>query len=375
MSMAIHLALGTSVAVGFGALGLDLGYANLAATQSQTAADAAALAGAISLAAGSDDLVAQAQGWAQLNQVGSLSIIVDDADVRRGDFDTARGVLTESAGGSDVWVRAHTEGSTAFLSRIWGNDTLDVEAVAVARVLPASVCTLIGLEEATVNGGSNQIIGYDSSIHLDPQFSADESAAVCSNGDIALHGAPGVIGSVRAGPGADIDGDTSNVTGSTADLARQLDYDPSGAPVGSVAWPLPYGITRAMILPPGDYVLAAPLRVTGRGSIAIAPRGAVSLYTASSVSISGGGIANPSRDPHDFSINVTSDERVTIGGTATFYGLVYAPTAQVRLDGTAAFYGAVISDDLVFNGGGRAPIYMDTSLIDVEQAGGVLLVR
>jgi len=35
----------------------------------------------------------------------------------------------------------------------------------------------------------------------------------------------------------------------------------------------------------------------------------------------------------------------------------------------------VIADDLVFDGGGSAPIYMDTSLVGVEQPGGIVLLR
>ncbi|MBA2321454.1 MAG: hypothetical protein H0V89_09885, partial [Deltaproteobacteria bacterium] len=54
MSTAINMTFGTLVLSGMGALSLDLGYANLARVQVQTAADSAAISAAISIVQGED---------------------------------------------------------------------------------------------------------------------------------------------------------------------------------------------------------------------------------------------------------------------------------------------------------------------------------
>jgi hypothetical protein len=381
MSTAFNMALGTGVIIGFGALALDLGYANFARTQVQAAADASALAGAISLSADDGDtsgMVSQAQTWGQSNAVGSIAVVVDSGDVQRGTL-ASDGTFTSGATGLDVWVRAHTEGSTGFLSRIWGVSDLDAQATAVARVLPDAVCTYIGTGDTTSNGGGSMVIvGYDSSIDFDPANSPDEQAAICSNASITLNGGGTTVeGAVRPGIGESISGDTSGITGSTAPLGTVLDYPELPQPVGAVNWPLSSNINSAVVIPPGDYKLTGDLKIVGNGQITISPPGPVNIYTNNyGISIAGNGFINTSEDPHNLAIygkGTAADVKVT--GNSDFYGYIYVPFSDVTLGGTAAFYGAIVSDELTFNGGGNQTLYMDTSLMDDVQKGGIKLVQ
>ncbi|MBA2320427.1 MAG: hypothetical protein H0V89_04660, partial [Deltaproteobacteria bacterium] len=180
MSTAFNMALGTGVILGFGSLSLDLGYANFARTQVHAAADAAAIAGAISVLNDQPNaaVIASASSWGEANDVGSVEVVVDNADIRRGTWDGT--TFVESNAGRDVWVRAHTEGTSAFLSRIWGQENLDTQAVSIARAEPPTVCTVIGVDTAEV-GGNGNVFGYDSSVSLDPALSEDPSAGICSN--------------------------------------------------------------------------------------------------------------------------------------------------------------------------------------------------
>jgi hypothetical protein len=383
MSTAFNMALGTGVLIGFGALALDLGYANFARTQVQSAADAAAIAGAISLAADTDgDIVSQAQSWGQQNSVGSMSVVVDQSDVLRGTLQDD-GTFDIDADGLDVWVRAHTEGSTAFLSRIWGASDLDAQAIAVARVLPGAVCTYIGMGDTTVNGASNVIVGYDSSIDLDPDNAPDEQAAICSNSSIGFNGGPTVEGSVRPGIGESVEGDTSDVSGSTAPLTTTLAYPDPTFPVGIVNMPNTVVNGQGKVqgnktIAPGNYKLTQDFAFQGQATLTISPPGAVNIYSNGfNVEITGGGVVNTSQDPHNFAVYVkgTPSKPIKIGGNAAFYGYVYAPKAEVNVNGTSAFYGAIVSDELTINGGGNATLYMDTSLMDDVMAGGISLVR
>jgi hypothetical protein len=382
MSMAFNMSLGLGVTIGFGALSLDLGYANFAATQAQAAADSAALAGAISLAAGDDrNIVSQAQSWGQRNKVGSSEIVVDDTDVRRGylpDGADCRDFVTQ-AGGPDVYARAHTTATPGFFSRIWGVEDLNTGACAVARVLPGAVCTFIGMGSTTSNGGGSMVLmGYDSTIDFNPDNSPDDDAAMCSNADIKLNGNGTTVGgSVRPGIGKTIIGDTSEISGGTTPLTSALAYPELTPPSGLKNWPAAYSITNTVQLTPGSYRLNADLSITGGGSVRIKGNGVVKIYTDNhAIRIDGNGLVNTSKNPHNFSIygrGAGSD--IAIGGNFDFYGYVYTPSATVTLSGNAGFYGAIVGDELVLNGGARQDIYMDTSLMDNEQAGGIQLRR
>src|SRR5687767_15658270 len=85
-SATMTTAAGIAVLVGMGALALDLGYMNMALNQVQAAADAGALAGAISIAQGESNRAVWSSsiGWAQSNNVGRTPVVVEDGDVRRG---------------------------------------------------------------------------------------------------------------------------------------------------------------------------------------------------------------------------------------------------------------------------------------------------
>jgi hypothetical protein len=384
MSTAFNMALGTGVILGFGALALDLGYANFARTQVQAAADAAAISGAISLAQGDDgDMVDSARNWGEANTVGTLAVVVDPNEVLRGDYDRDNGTFTSSVDGLDVWVRAHTEGSTSFLSRLWGNEDLNSQAVAIARVLPGATCTFIGLGATQFNGSSTDVYGYDSTIDLDPENSPEDSGAVCSNGTLDLGAGPMIDGSARPGIGEEIDGDSSDVTGSTAALPSELVFDPPDVPGGAIAMPNTVVNNQGNVqgnktIAPGTYKLTKDFGFQGQATLTISPPGAVNIYSDGyNVEITGGGIVNTGEDPHQLAIYVkgTPSKPIKIAGNASFYGFVYAPQAEVDVNGTSAFYGAIVSDELTFNGGGNQPLYMDISLMDDVIPGGIQLVR
>ena len=381
MSTAINMAIGSSVLLGFGALSIDLGFANMARVQTQAAADSAALAGAISLASGdTKHLVEQAQTWGQSNQVGTSKVIVDETDVRRGTLQEGGNCedFKDVATGRHVYARAHTLGINRFLSRIWGAGGLDAEACAVAEALPASVCTFVGTKKNVVNGGTSIIVGYNSELDFNPNNAPDLAAAICSNGDVDMKAGPTVKGNVRPGIGRVVNGKTMNVAGLTSSLAEQLLYNQPVFPVALKKWPLAsYKITKATVIAPGNYEVGQDLSISGQGSLTIKPAGAVNLYSnGKKVTITGKGLVNPTKDPHKFAIYAKGTQLIMIGGSAAFYGYVYAPDAEVNLNGSAAFHGAVVSRELSINGGGSPPyVYMDRSLMKDVQEGGIRLVR
>jgi hypothetical protein len=375
VSTALYTTFGFATFVGFGSLALDLGYANFAKGEVQLAADSAAIAAAISMSvdASPDEVRAAAQRWGQQNAVGSTPVVVNDGDVRRGTWEA--GVFTASGAGSDVWVRAHTEDVPAFLSRIWGRTGLDTQATAIARLAPPFVCAMIGRDDAKVHG-SPTMLGYDSTVSLNPEFAFDVTGAVCSNATIPVVGDPYVDGSVRPGIGQQVTGG-GTVTGSTLPLCTNLDFDAPAFPNGLKPWAAGVNINSStpVVLAPGSYRINTPLEITGQGQLQIT--GPTTLYVNNvNLTLTGQGVLNKSGNPRNLKIYVRdtgAPNTIKINGTSAFHGFVYAPDTDVQLSGTAAFSGAVVASTL--DVAGDMDVYMDTSLMDDEIQCGVQLVQ
>jgi hypothetical protein len=376
MSMAMNVGMGLGVIVGFGALALDLGYANFARTQVHAAADAAAIAGAISLMNEQEtQIVNSAMLWGEGNDVGRLAVVVTSTDVKRGTWDAVNESWTDDANGSDIWARAHTDSATAFLSRIWGTTALDTQAVSVARVLPPTICTVIGVDTAEI-GGTGSVFGYDSSVDLDPANSPDPEAGVCSNNvSVDVFGNAVVDANVRPGIGGSVDiTGNAQVTGNTNPLPLELDYPDKNFPGGAASWPYPtdIGSTTSVDVAPGTYkITASDLKINAQAQFVVS--GPTEIYVNGDVAINGQGFVNTTGNPANLKIFVVGDHDVRVNGGADFYGLIYAPLSDVDVLGNADFYGAIISSDVDFSGTGD--IYMDTSLMQDEIKGGIRLVH
>jgi hypothetical protein len=371
----MNTGLGVGVIVGFGALALDLGYANFARTQVHAAADASAISGAISLMNEEADteIVNNAVQWGEENYVGRIDVVITPADVKRGTWDGA--AWSDNANGWDVWVRAHTEEATSFLSRIWGADPLDSQAVSIARVLPPTICTVIGLDTAEV-GGNGNVYGYDSSIDLDPANAPDPAAGVCSNQvTVDVFGNAVIDANVRPGIGGEVDiTGNAEVTGNTTALPVELDYPSMNPPTSVPNWPYAtsIGSTTNVNVTPGEYkITSSNLSINAQAKFTVS--GPTTIYVNGDVTINGQGFVNTTSDPANLKIIVVGDHDVRVNGGSDFYGMIYAPNADVDVLGNADFYGAIISSDVDFSGTGD--IYMDTSLMDDEVKGGIKLVR
>ncbi len=73
---------------------------------------------------------------------------------------------------------------------------------------------------------------------------------------------------------------------------------------------------------------------------------------------------NETQVPANLRIFVQGSQ-VTIAGSAAFYGVIYAPTADVKVSGSATFYGGAVGRTLKFNNTGG--IHADESLSLLEE--------
>jgi hypothetical protein len=111
-----------------------------------------------------------------------------------------------------------------------------------------------------------------------------------------------------------------------------------------------------LTLQPGTYYFT-PLELTGGSTLTLT--GPTTIYTTGRLVVGGGGVINPSGDPHDLSI-IASGDRVSWTGGSDTYGSLLAPNAQIVIGGGGDFFGAAIGLELEMTGGSH--FHVDESL-------------
>ena len=153
------------VMLGFVAFGVDVGYMLLVKTQLQVAADSAAMAAAANMAGTQSQMNAAAQQYAGYHQAGGKQVTLQTSDIQYGLWDsTARTFTASSQAGNAIRVTARrdstTGGNNTFFGRIFGVNTFNVAASAVALGNPRDICFVVDL-----SGSMNRdtCTGYGSS--------------------------------------------------------------------------------------------------------------------------------------------------------------------------------------------------------------------
>lgn len=142
--------------LGMIAFALDVGVMMLTKTQLQVAADSAAMAAGAVLGAPNADPKAVAQQFAGLHKAGGKSVTLAASDIQNGNWDSTTRVFTPSdAVGNAVKVTTRcndtTGGNGLFFARIFGINTMNMSASAVAMGNPRDICFVIDLSGSMNN--------------------------------------------------------------------------------------------------------------------------------------------------------------------------------------------------------------------------------
>ncbi|MFT5198412.1 MAG: hypothetical protein ACI87O_001069 [Planctomycetota bacterium] len=280
-----------------------------------------------------------------------------------------------------------SENYTLTASGAFGNSNQGIEMIISAEnYFPYGMFGKTSLEM----GGTYSIDSYNSeegtyASQSNGTFAGDSGNLGC-NGDIVAAGST-VYGDATPGPGSQVLGDPTNVTGSTAPAVVPHEfetyvYDPAIASSGS------YRGTRT--LSGGEYRFDA-LRlvgtqvltlegevdlyvdgnfdISGTASIVVAPGATVNIFHGSgTMNIAGTGIVNQEALPANLTITSATTESISVSGTSAFYGLLYATESQFRSIGTSDWYGVILADTLSLSGSGF--LHFDESLeipVDLTQ--------
>ena len=136
--------------LGFVAFGVDVGYMLLVKTQLQVAADSAAMAAAANMAGTQSQMNTAAQQYAGYHQAGGKQVTLQTSDIQYGLWDSAARKFTASSqAGNAIRVTARrdstTGGNNTFFGKIFGVNTFNVAASAVALGNPRDICFVVDL--------------------------------------------------------------------------------------------------------------------------------------------------------------------------------------------------------------------------------------
>jgi len=242
-------------------------------------------------------------------------------------------------------------------------------------------------------GGNYKVSSYDSNdpTSLLPDGLDQDQATIGTNGNgpevLDLQNSQ-VNGSAYAGPGANVEeaiklGPQGEITGEEGVLSvrRPMEvFVPEGAD-SLVADKGPLELAdgeestisidgyyssinvHGMLIIDADCLLKVDtLTIGGEGSIVVTSTAYVTLYLTQWMRAMGGGLVNESEVPAQLRIYGGTDcNEIEIGGTPDFYGVVYAPNADVFCNGTGDVYGSVVGGYVRV--GGTPHVYWDMALL------------
>jgi Flp pilus assembly protein TadG len=383
----------TIMLLGLLAFAIDLGYIRIALADLQTAADAGALAGARGLTVCcTSTALSEAQRAAQLNYVFQTPVsVVPSEDIELGSWDDTTStftVLTGNATSNANAVRVTCRVSAGrgnalplYFARIFGIDSQDLSAKAVAKSTPIMCGAFIGLNAVDISGGS-YTDSYDSSSGPYDAASAGDKGTVCSNGDISLSGGSTVNGDVHPGLGYSLSASGgATATGTTAALTKPLTEaavdpgdvantnDNSSIPLSANGNdPLVSGnfhLSRGdrVTLLPGTYCFST-LVLSGNSSLEIT--GKTIIYVAGKVDSGSGTLTNATQIPSNLQLYAMGTS-VTLSGGAQMHAVVYAPMADISFTGgNSDFFGMMVGASLTLSGGGG--LHADTALTGISSS-------
>ena len=376
----IWTAIFLTVFIGFVGLSTDIGYSLLVAGQLQTAADAAALAGAQTLAQNQAGVGAEAILIAGFNKAAGQAVILTAnnnnsaaGDIVLGTFNTTTRVFTPTTTGPNAVkvVAAFATGTPngplgLFFGPAFGVNNVNISRTAIA-ITQAGAGGGAGFLLLSPNGspalsltGNGNITVQGGNIVVDS--SATQAVTLTGNGNITATSLD-VVGSYKTVGNGTINGSID--TGAPAQSDPQASLPPPTVTnnLGTVSLTgnqsatlnpgyYPGGISLtgngSLTLNPGIYNLGGPgLRITGNGSVTA---NGVMLYLSGTagISLTGNGTVNitpPTSGTYNAMAiyqdrsNSTADS-LTGNGSLHLDGVIYLPAAAVSLTGNGDTLGS-----------------------------------
>ena len=360
--VAVLVATGLVVLLGFLALTVDVGYMYVAVAEMQRTADASALAGAAGLA--EESALELADDYGTRNWVVNQQVVSSELDIEIGNWDGVN--LSFSPAGDDsitpnaVRVRGTRTEIELFFAGVLGHEFTSVRRSAVALAGAGRCAGIWGLEGMRIDGNVTTD-SYDSTDGPYGPGNMRQNGDLCSCRDIVTHGGVDIRGDAMYGEGYSFDphGSSYEVSGTVASYGCgtpdiDVNYAWAAQNNDNDSIPLtfqerdPYrhghgslyvGGSDHLTLPPGTYYFTS-MTLSGQAYLEIT--GPTTIYIDGNATLTGGGVLNLTEDPRNLTIYARGPN-LKLGGGSSFHGSLIAPTATVELMGDFEYYGTLLA--------------------------------
>jgi hypothetical protein len=134
------------VMLGMVAFSVDLGYIALTKSELQNAADAAAMAAASKLNSPQSEIKNEAKTYANLHHAAGQGVALADSDIEFGTWNLATNAFTPSSSvGNALRITARRANAPHFFGRIFGRQSFDIQAQAIAMANPRDIVFVVDL--------------------------------------------------------------------------------------------------------------------------------------------------------------------------------------------------------------------------------------
>jgi Flp pilus assembly protein TadG len=353
---------------GLVSLGVDLGRVQLAKSEAQAVADAAARAGAVALGNGTGAARSAAITLAGQSTVDASAVSLSTSDIDIGRF--SGGVFSANVTPYNAvrvrCARTAAKGNAIPLlfGKAVGQNSCDIHAAATVMVNEPT--GFVGLNGITMKNNMF-IASYNSRADTSPtQMGARSNGSLVSNGPIEGKNNNDLYGTVILGPKGSIKGVT--VHGSTSHGTTKVESDdiktPEGTPTMSAWTPganpasasQSYTVNGNVTLPGGTYYFSA---LTVNGSLKFS--GAAKLYINGDVDLNGT-LAPNSLIPSDLKIYQLNAGNFGDSGSngIDLVGVVVAPNTTFTAKNNATVRGSMTFDTMTFKN--NADLFYDENL-------------
>lgn len=380
----------------FCSLAVDYGRVQLAKSELQHAADAAARYAGTGLSAGTAEARRRAVAAAADNKADGTPVALDaDNDVEFGTWNEQTRTFAPLSGAAEAGAnsmrvtarRTAARGNPVplMLAQVVGRSSCDVHASSVVLFRPGGAAGFIGLDQFNL-GNNAEVAGYNSAKGPPSAANVDGKAAIGSNGQINLGNNSKVQGSAKIGPNGKLD--SAGVSGQVQNLQQNLAYpavDTSGAAAGNNNAAIGFastggsplsgtnfvlGIGQTITLPGGTYYFTrlfldnnAVLTFAGPATVYV--NGDVLLDNNSQVVASG-------NKPSNLRIRQASGFTFGVMNNSTITAEIYAPGSVLDVKNNVQINGAAVAR--LIDADNNVKLYND-EVINAAAASGVSLVR
>lgn len=363
--MLIWFTIMLAALMAFVSLGVDLGRVQLAKTELQRAADAAARYGASGIDQGSTTVASRAITAAADNTADGQSIVLQNADVQVGMWNSTSKTFTSGGTPNNavrVTVRRTASRGNAIpllFAKVLGLTSCDVTATSIALASSSGgpATGFVGLSR--FEAGNNSFVrSYDPAAGTPGGANLFTSGSVKSNTYIDFGNGTDIYGSVSIGSSGSVSlGNHVTISGGTTTLSSTLSYSNTESPGVSSTGSISVGNNQNVSLSAGTYNYS---RISTGNNCTIQFTGPATVYVTGYVDMGNNcEIYAYGNNPRNLQIRVVGSGSVNFGNSPDIYAQIYCPQSQFHMGNNSILWGSVVASQ--FEVGNSADLYDDQS--------------